>query len=95
MTFHGPVGLPDVNSRNLVKLTSFIGVPAQNIELRFVETTLFCPWFFVAGDYNAFSLIRNNSNTALNSVLVTWYGLNGTVAGSTPWSAFRRTAPWC
>ncbi|MEO8431532.1 MAG: hypothetical protein ABI592_08485, partial [Acidobacteriota bacterium] len=53
------------------------------VTLRFVETTLFCPWFFIAGDYNAFSLIRNTSSTSLPNVVVTWRGLDGAVAGST------------
>ncbi|MEO8431539.1 MAG: hypothetical protein ABI592_08520 [Acidobacteriota bacterium] len=58
-------------------------VPTSAIQVRFVETTLFCPWFFIAGDYNAFSLIRNTSITDLPGVVVTWRGLNGAVAGST------------
>ena len=51
--------------------------------LRWIETTMFCPWFFVAGDYNAFSLIRNTTGQAQNNVHVTWHGLNGAVAGTT------------
>ncbi|MEO8431538.1 MAG: hypothetical protein ABI592_08515 [Acidobacteriota bacterium] len=58
-------------------------VPAGIVTLRFIETTLFCPWYFVAGDYNAFSLIRNTSNSDLSGVVVTWRGLNGVVAGTT------------
>ncbi|MEO8431537.1 MAG: hypothetical protein ABI592_08510 [Acidobacteriota bacterium] len=58
-------------------------VPASAVTLRFVETTLYCPWYFVAGDYNAFSLIRNAASTALSGVVVTWRGLDGTVAGTT------------
>jgi len=53
------------------------------LQVRAVETTLFCPWFFIAGDYNAFSLIRNTSGTDLSGIVVTWRGLNGTVAGTT------------
>jgi hypothetical protein len=60
-----------------------VATPSQNVQVRFVETTLFCPWFFVAGDYNAFSLIRNNSDTTLSGVVVTWFGLNGSTAGTT------------
>jgi len=56
---------------------------ALPVELRVVETTLFCPWFFVAGDYNAFTLLRNTSATDLPLVVVTWRGLNGTIAGTT------------
>jgi len=74
---------PAGNTSNLVRLNAFTGVPSQIITLRFIETTLFCPWFFVAGDYNAFSLLRNTSNTDLNGVAVTWRGLNGAVAGTT------------
>lgn len=58
-------------------------VPSSAITLRFVETTLFCNWFFIAGDYNAFSLIRNTADTPLPAVVVTWRGLNGAVAGTT------------
>ena len=56
---------------------------ASAVSLRFVETTLFCPWFFIAGDYNAFSLIKNTSDTSLSGVRVTWYGLNGALAATT------------
>jgi len=59
--------------------------PATFVTVRFIETTLFCPWFFIAGDYNAFSLIRNTSQTALVGV-VTWRGLGGAVAGTTPFT---------
>jgi hypothetical protein len=58
-------------------------VPSSLVTVRFIETTLFCPWFFVAGDYNAFSLIRNTTGTPLAGVVVTWRGLNGVVAGTT------------
>jgi hypothetical protein len=58
-------------------------VPLSPVMIRFIETTLFCPWFFVAGDYNAFSLLRNTTAGLISGVVVTWRGLNGTVAGST------------
>jgi len=53
------------------------------VEIRFVETTMFCPWFFIAGDYNAFTLVRNASSSFLSGVVVTWRGLDGTIAGTT------------
>lgn len=59
------------------------GTANGKVELRFTETTLFCPWYFISGDYNAFSLIRNSSKTALNGVVITWRGLSGAVAGTT------------
>src|SRR6185369_9403992 len=65
-----------------VKLTNFI-TNSSLMTLRFVETTLYCPWFFIAGDYNAFSLLQNTSENTLNGVVITWRGLNGTVAGTT------------
>jgi len=58
-------------------------VPSTLVTLRFLESTLYCNWFFIAGDYNAFSLIRNTSDTALSGVVVTWRNLNGAVAGTT------------
>ncbi len=58
-------------------------LPAGAVTLRFLETTLYCPWFFIAGDYNAFSLIRNTSLTDLPGVVITWRGLGGAVAGTT------------
>jgi len=62
---------------------SVVPSSAQWVTLHFVDTTLFCPWFFVAGDYNAFTLLRNSSASTLSGVVVTWRGLNGTVAGTT------------
>lgn len=65
-----------------VRLTSgqIANVPTT---LRFVETTLFCPWFFIAGDYNAFSLIHNTSSTFLSGVEVRWRSLSGVLSAST------------
>ncbi|MEO8431535.1 MAG: hypothetical protein ABI592_08500 [Acidobacteriota bacterium] len=68
---------------NFVRLTPFDAHVAATVTLRFSETTLFCPWFFIAGDYNAFTLLRNTSSSPLVGVVVTWRGLNGVVAGTT------------
>lgn len=67
---------------NFIKVEPKIGVLTQLVTLRAVETTLFCPWFFIAGDYNAFSLLRNTSDLPL-TVYVTWRGLSGAIAGTT------------
>jgi hypothetical protein len=75
--------IPTISENNYVKMTPFSPSPASYVSLRFVETTLFCPWFFVAGDYNAFSLIRNTSGSPLSGVLVIWRDLSGSVAGTT------------
>ena len=74
---------PYSGSDVFVKLTPFGGSTASSVQIRFIETTMFCPWFFVAGDYNAFSLIKNTSTTDLAGVVVTWNGLNGAQAGQT------------
>jgi hypothetical protein len=50
--------------------------------LRIVETTMFCPWFFIAGDYNAFTLIRNTTDTSV-SATVNWRNSAGAIVGTT------------
>ena len=49
------LGPPSAQFIDTVRLRPFGLQPSTNVTLRFSETTLFCPWFFVAGDYNAFS----------------------------------------
>ena len=73
-----PIG----NTTNYVKVTPFNSSDPSAMTVRFVETTMYCPWFFIAGDYNAFSLIRNTSKNALTGVVVTWRGTTGAVAGT-------------
>jgi hypothetical protein len=51
-------------------------------QARLVETTLFSNWFFVGGDYSAFTLIRNTTNSALNYT-VNWRNGSGTVVATT------------
>ncbi len=66
------------------KISPNQGVSATaTVTVRFVETTMFCPWFFVAGDYNAFTLIRDTSSSALAGVVVTWRDVAGIVGGTT------------
>jgi hypothetical protein len=65
-----------------IKATTFTTPPGTRyFQLRFVETTLWCPWFFIDGDYNAFTLIRNATNTAV-SITVTWRNAAGTAVGT-------------
>jgi hypothetical protein len=51
------------------------------LTLRILETTLWCPWFFLDGDYNAFTLLRNTTNAAVD-VTVTWRDVNGNAVGT-------------
>src|SRR5205807_3374431 len=53
---------------NYIRVTHF--VPTVNLQIRITDTTLFCPWFFTGATYNAFSLIRNTTNSSVN---VNWY----------------------
>ena len=48
---------------------------------RVVETTLFSNWFFVGGDYGAFTLLRNTTSSAL-TYTITWRNGAGTVVAS-------------
>jgi hypothetical protein len=57
------------------------GIQAQ-VLLRLVETTLYCNWFFIGGDYNAFTEIRNTSDQTL-SLSMTFRDLNAVVRGTT------------
>ena len=43
---------------------------------------MFCPWFFIAGDYNAFSLIRNTTSSSVNYT-VNWRNSAGAIVGTT------------
>jgi hypothetical protein len=70
-------------------ITQFIKVDAPSmspgqisVAVRLVETTLFCNWFFIGGDYNAFTEIRNTSDQTL-SLSMTFRDLNAVVRGTT------------
>ncbi len=54
---------------------------ARAYGLRVVETTLWTNWFFVAGDYSSFTLLRNTTGAPINATL-TWRSLAGTVVGT-------------
>lgn len=70
------------DDKAFIKVTPFGPTPVtEYMTLRVVETTMFCPWFFIAGDYNAFSLIRNTADTP-RTIRVTWRSLTGTVAAN-------------
>jgi hypothetical protein len=65
-----------------VQITPFTGGDTFNYRVRVAESTLFSNWFFVGGDYNAFSLIRNTTSSTL-SYTVNWRNLAGTVVATT------------
>lgn len=57
------------------------GSGAFNVRMRFVETTQYSNWFFIGGDYNAFTIIRNTTGNALNYV-VEWRDATGAIVAT-------------
>lgn len=56
-------------------------VTGYTVITAFQETTIFSPWWYAAGNYNAFAEIKNASDTSLGYTL-TAYGPTGAVCGS-------------
>ncbi len=56
-------------------------VSARAYRLRVVESTLWTNWWFVAGEYSSFTLLRNTTGAPINATL-TWRSLAGTVVGT-------------
>jgi len=80
--------IPTFSEQNFVQLLSIpppgaVTPVSSNVTVRFVETTLFCPWFFIAGDYNSFTLIRNTTSTVAQGVVVNWRDTLGGIVGTT------------
>jgi hypothetical protein len=48
---------------------------------RIVETTQFCNWFYLGGDYNAFVMLKNTTNATI-SVRVMWKNPAGTTVAT-------------
>jgi hypothetical protein len=73
---------PTVSEVNFVKVTD---APAGALAyaVRVVETTLFSNWFFIGGDYSAYTLIRNTSDVAV-TFTVNWRDLAGNLVGIAP-----------
>jgi hypothetical protein len=70
--------IPTANETNYVMVRRFGPSGAFNIRARVVETTLFSPWFFVGGDYNAFTVLRNTTGSTI-SFTVNWRNAAGTI----------------
>jgi len=65
----------------LVRVTD-LGAGTHTFNLRLVETTLWASWFFIGGDYNAFTLLRNTTTETV-SYTMTWRNAAGTIVGTT------------
>jgi len=70
--------LPD-GSQIFIKVTSDKG--AFYTRMRIVDTTRYSDWFFIAGDYNAFTLIRSTVNFNI-LYTVEWRDMNGAIVGT-------------
>ncbi len=66
-----------------INVTPFnAGTDSFNARLRIVDTTLFCNWWFIGGDYNAFLLVQNTIINAVN-MTITWRDAGGAQRGQT------------
>jgi hypothetical protein len=65
---------------NYIKVTSLSGT--FNVRVRIVETTLFSNWFYLGGDYGAFTLIRNTTSTSVGYT-INWRNASGAIVATT------------
>jgi hypothetical protein len=56
---------------------------ARSYRLAVAETTLWTNWFFVGGDYSAYSLLRNTTDADVHAVM-TWRSDKGVIVGTAP-----------
>jgi hypothetical protein len=67
---------------NFAQVVPFAGSATSVFyQIRVVESSLYSPWFFSGSGFEAFILIKNNSQTARNTV-VTLYNTAGGVVGT-------------
>ena len=67
---------------NYAKVTAGAGGSvAGTFRIRVIDTTLFCPWFFVGNGYEAFILTKNTTGTARQAT-VTLYDPTGATVGT-------------
>lgn len=72
---------PSVANSGYIRATQLTNF-ANTYDVRIIETTMFCPWFFISGDYNAFTLIRNTTDSSVNYT-VNWRNSSGAIVGTT------------
>ena len=62
--------IADENSVHYARLSNnFLGPATRNYRWRVEDTTLFCPWFFSGGGFEAFVLIRNTTNFGVKATV--------------------------
>jgi hypothetical protein len=65
----------------LMKVISSSSTISTTYAIRVVETTLFSNWFFVGGDYSAYTLLRNTTNLGV-FYTVNWRNATGGIVSS-------------
>lgn len=63
------------NEQTFISLAGF-NAGSNNYTARLVETTLFSNWFFLGGDYQSYTLLRNTTNQPVSCVIV-WRNAEG------------------
>ena len=61
-----------------VTQSSFAPGASMSFRVRVVETTLFSNWFFLGGDYSAYTLLRNTTNSSVNYT-INWRNGSGAI----------------
>jgi hypothetical protein len=73
--------------RTFFSVSAYADDQTFNFRVRVVETTMFSPWFFVGGSYNAFTVLRNTTNSTI-PFTINWRNgagaIVGTVSGTLP-----------
>jgi hypothetical protein len=70
------------SERAYIRVTRFFSSEDFSFSLHVSESTLFSNWFFVGGDYSAFTLIRNTTNSTV-PYTVNWRNSAGAVVATT------------
>jgi hypothetical protein len=62
--------IADEDSVHFARLSNnALGTATRSYRWRVEDTTLFCPWFFSGGGFEAFVLIRNTTNSAVKATV--------------------------
>ncbi len=79
-----------IDGNHFVRVTD-VGTGIHTFNVRVVETTLWASWFFIGGDYSAFTLLRNTTTENV-SYTMRWRNTAGTMVGTTSGSVGNNAA---
>jgi hypothetical protein len=66
---------------NFIKAEPSVAGSTATYAIRLVETTLFSNWFFLGGDYSAYTLLRNTTNATV-SYTINWRNGAGAIVAT-------------